>query len=156
VAPRRVRLRSFAKYWLPALLWIALVLVASSDMMSGERTSHIIVPFIRWLVPDVSLQTLGTLMFIVRKLAHLTEYAILAALVLRAFRAGVPRLHWAHVAFTLAIAAATAVSDEFHQSFVASRTGSAVDVAIDLTGALIGVTLYWRFASRKTPPAPER
>ncbi len=50
------------------------------------------------------------------------------------------------VGFACAILAA---SDEFHQSFVPSRTASPVDVMIDIFGALIGLTICVAVASRK-------
>jgi VanZ family protein len=144
-----VRLWKLAKYWLPALLWLALVLVASSDLMSGQQTSRIIGPLLRWLMPNVTPETIATLQFGVRKIAHVTEYAILAALLTRAARAGAERLVWAHVVVALAIAATCAISDEFHQSLLASRHGTVTDVMLDLLGALIGVALYWRFTRRR-------
>jgi len=42
-----------------------------------------------------------------------------------------------------------AASDEFHQSFVPSRTGSPNDVMIDICGALAGLAICWMFASRR-------
>jgi VanZ family protein len=45
--------------------------------------------------------------------------------------------------------AAYAASDEFHQSFVPSRTASLRDVTIDLCGATLAVLLYWSIAPRR-------
>jgi VanZ family protein len=42
-----------------------------------------------------------------------------------------------------------AASDEFHQSFVPSRTASPIDVMIDIIGALIGLTICSTFAARR-------
>ncbi|MBA2433149.1 MAG: VanZ family protein [Chthoniobacterales bacterium] len=139
------RVGKFVKYWVPAIVWIVVALIASSDLMSAERTSRFFVPFLRWLTPDISPETVAMAQLMVRKLAHLTEYGVMAALLLRAIRAGTGPLGWPHVLIALAVAAVCAVSDEFHQSFVASRTGSALDVMIDITGALIGIGAYWLF-----------
>jgi VanZ family protein len=78
---------------------------------------------------------LGTWDTILRKAAHLTEYAILGLLLLRALgREG--------AAFLLG--AAYALTDEIHQHFVHGRHASPVDVAIDSTGVLLGILLFQR------------
>lgn len=84
---------------------------------------------------------------IVRKSAHLIEYAILGALTLRALMpVGVQRVPRATVARTLAYCAAYALLDEAHQALVPSRTGSGVDVLVDVVGATTGTLLivWWR------------
>ena len=66
-----------------------------------------------------------------RKGAHVTEYAMLALLLVRALGREVP-------AFALGVL--YAASDEFHQSFVRGRHAAPLDVAIDAVGVLIGLT----------------
>jgi len=73
--------------------------------------------------------------FALRKVAHLTEYAVLGALVARATQQAAP-------AFLLG--AAYAVTDEVHQHFVRGRHGSVVDVGIDAIGVALGVVAYLR------------
>ena len=63
----------FVKYWLPLLLWLGVIFFGSTDLMSAEHTSRFIVPFLRWLKPDISPETLVSIHFIVRKCAHLGE-----------------------------------------------------------------------------------
>ncbi len=77
---------------------------------------------------------LGTWDYVLRKCAHMTEYGILAVLLVRAIGS---------YAWAFALAVAYAGTDEFHQTFVRGRHGSPVDVGIDAVGALIGLTL-WR------------
>jgi hypothetical protein len=74
----------FVKYWLPLLLWLGVIFLGSTDLMSAEHTSRFIVPFLRWLKPDISPETFASIHFIVRKCAHVGEYAVLALLLLRA------------------------------------------------------------------------
>src|SRR5437762_14140264 len=74
----------FLRYWLPLLVWLGVIFFGSTDLMSAEHTSRFIVPFLRWLKPDISPETLASIHFIVRKCAHLSEYAVLALLLLRA------------------------------------------------------------------------
>lgn len=126
------------------------VFISSTDLLSAEHTSRFIGPFLRWFAPDISEATIASVQLVVRKCAHLTEYAILAALLFRAFRQNPPRVGRA-LAMSFFIAAAYAALDEFHQSYVASRTGSPWDVLIDCAGALAGVLVYWRaIRSRKS------
>ena len=73
--------RSLVKYWALVIAWILLIFLASGDLMSAEHTSRFLVPFLRWLNPDISVETLAEIHFCVRKAAHVTEYAILALLV---------------------------------------------------------------------------
>ena len=137
--------RAFLKNWLPVLVWMALIFTASTDLMSANQTSRFIGPFLRWLIPEISADTVVTVQMFVRKFAHLAEYAIFGALLLRALQGIAPGRAWV-TAFL--IAAVCAVVDEFHQSFVASRTGSPVDVMIDTCGALLGLAVYGFFARK--------
>jgi len=58
---------------------------------------------------------------------------------------------WRPALVALVVAAIYAAFDEFHQSFVPSRTASAHDVAIDIGGAVVGLAIYWAFALRRKP-----
>ena len=143
-------MKSFLKYWLPMLIWLGLIVIGSTDLMSAEHTSRIIGPVLRSFNPDISAETIAQIQFVVRKTAHVMEYAILAALLWRGLRAGV---RWQTRMLRLFIAvwfvcAVFAASDEFHQSFVPSRTASPIDVMIDIFGALIGLVICVFVASR--------
>jgi VanZ family protein len=133
---------SFVKYWAPVIAWMLLIFVASGDLMSAEHTSRFLIPFLRWVAPNISPATLASIQLLVRKCAHLTEYAILAALLYRAFRQDHDRF-WRAAAIAFLVAAIYASLDEFHQSFISSRTGSPWDVAIDCVGAMIGLAICW-------------
>jgi VanZ family protein len=88
-----------------------------------------------------------------RKLGHLMAYAVLAALLWRAFRGQAAFLlkAWAPIILAFVLAVIYATLDEFHQSFVPSRTASARDVAIDIGGAMIGLAICWAFGLRRKP-----
>ena len=146
-----MRARRFVRYWMPAIVWMAVIFLGSTDMLSAAHTSRFLVPFLRWLDPQISLAALNAIQFGIRKLAHLTEYAILAALLWRALRGGTRwQAKMSILVFLTWIACAIfAASDEFHQSFVPSRTSSPVDVMIDVIGALIGLAICLAFASRR-------
>ena len=68
------------KYWAPFIAWLIVIFSASTDTFSSRRTSRFIVPFLRWLKPDISDATVRTVLTVVRKGAHISEYAVLAAL----------------------------------------------------------------------------
>jgi VanZ family protein len=99
--------------WVPVVLWAALIFGLSS-------------------IPSLS-SGLGTWDTVLRKGAHMTEYAILAVLLRRALAAELP---------ALVAAVAYACTDEIHQTFVRGRHGTGVDVAIDGVGAAVGLLAF--------------
>jgi VanZ family protein len=110
-----------ASRWLPVLAWAAIIFAFSSIPSLGTG--------------------LGTWDTILRKSAHLTEYAILAALLWRATGRYGP---------ALVLAVAYAGSDELHQTFVRGRHGSPVDVGVDTIGMLVGLgAVRWRQSRRR-------
>ena len=135
------------KRYAPLLLWLAFITYSSSGQMSASNTSWIIAAVARWFSPDVSNAALNQLTFLVRKTAHFAEYAVLAVLAARVCLTsthGLIHRHWFALAF--ALVALCALSDELHQSFVASRTGSMYDSLLDMTGGLTALTALkiWR------------
>lgn len=105
--------------WLPVVLWAAVIFTFSS-------------------VPSLSTG-LGTWDTVLRKGAHVTEYAILGALLYRAL---------GREALALAAGIAYAATDEVHQYFVRGRHASPVDVAIDATGVALGMVAWLWARSR--------
>ena len=140
------------KYWLPLLVWLVVILIGSTALLSAEQTARFLGPFLRWLDPRIITTTIAAIHFTLRKLGHLTAYGILATLLWRALPgtlASTRSLAIASLVFMLS--AFVAVSDEFHQSFVPSRTASLKDVLIDMCGALVGLTMCGLFAARHKP-----
>jgi VanZ family protein len=107
--------------WLPVVLWAAMIFTFSA-------------------IPSLN-SGLGGWDYVLRKCAHMTEYAILAVLFRRAIGRDAP---------ALLLASAYAVTDEFHQTLVPGRHGTLVDWAIDTVGALLGLALLrcWRRRGR--------
>jgi len=135
--------RNLLKYWLPALIWLGVIFLASTDLMSAEHTSRFLGPFLRWLKPDVTADAIAKVQLFLRKVAHLTEYAILATLLWRAVYSGTNLKIKISTLFVTVWAVSTliAIADEFHQSLVASRTASIGDVRIDMIGAVVGLLI---------------
>jgi VanZ family protein len=103
----------------PVIVWAGLIFVLSS-------------------IPDLGTG-LGGWDLVLRKIGHAAEFAVLGALLARAFGAT-----WR----ALAVGVLYAVSDEVHQLFVPGRSGSALDVALDAVGVAVGVLVWRRFARR--------
>jgi len=105
--------------WLPVLIWAAVIFTLSS-------------------IPSLSTG-LGTWDTILRKAAHLAEYAVLGGLIYRAL---------GREPLALAVGIAYAATDELHQYFVRGRHASPVDVAIDAVGVAIGMLVWLRLRER--------
>jgi VanZ family protein len=103
------------RLWLPVLVWAALIYTFSS-------------------IPSLS-SGLGTADTVLRKAAHMTEYAMLAVLLFRALGDEL-------LAFFGTIL--YAASDELHQTFVRGRHGSPIDAGIDAIGAVVGLAVWLR------------
>lgn len=131
------------------------IFAASTDLGSAEHTSRFLIPFLHWIDPAISWVAIRRIEFLIRKAAHLTEYAVLAVLLLRALRSGWQRAFAQQALLVLVIAGLYAMSDEFHQTFTPSRTPAVRDVMIDCCGAAIGLAVYWtmRRMSERAPAA---
>jgi VanZ family protein len=105
--------------WLPVFAWAAVIFAFSA-------------------IPSLS-SGLGTWDTVLRKGAHITEYAILGALLYRAI--GVEAL-------ALAVGIAYAATDELHQHFVRGRHASPIDVGIDAVGIALGMLVWLRVRPR--------
>ena len=86
---------------------------------------------------------MATIHFITRKIAHFTEYAILGLLAARAFR---PYRRWFLISAVLIVV--YALIDEYHQSFVPSRTASIFDSLIDMSGGLAALIIILKRSRR--------
>ena len=116
----------------------------STDMFAAEHTGSVLWYVLSELAPRVTYEHYTLLHLLTRKAAHLTEYAILACLLLRAFRAGTARAwHWRWATLSLLLVAVHAVLDESHQAYTQFRTGSVADSVLDMAGGLIALALLW-------------
>ena len=132
---------------LPLLVWMWVIFSASGDQMSFGRSSRIIGPIVRWLLPDLSDEAVHAIVVGVRKCAHVAEYAVLALLLWRVLRKPAtpetPAWQWWQAGLVLALVALYAATDEFHQALVPSRQGSAWDVLLDTAGGALGLFGLW-------------
>jgi|SRR5690348_3112550 VanZ family protein len=121
--------------WMPVLIWALAIFCFSTSYFSAEKTSRIIDPILRFLIPGASAATIALGHGLVRKAAHFTNYAILFWLLISG-----PLRTRPYLAFGLCVL--YALLDEGHQILVANRTPSIYDVALDSTGALFSRFLH--------------
>ena len=125
--------------WAPVLVWAALIYLVSDQSRLPQAPT-------------------GLLDLLLKKGGHLTAYAVLAVLVYRALGKLPGDRGRARFIMAWVLTVLYAVTDEIHQSHVPGRTAAAFDVAIDGSGALLGLSL--RLALRRWGaerlPAPWR
>ena len=130
--------------WFALLAWIIFLLYASTDSFSIEETSGLIVPILSFLLPWLTPDELQFAHGVCRKAGHVIGYFILGVLAWRAFTAEPGRFARARL-LAASVVLAVAVTDELHQSFVPSRTGSVLDIGYDCIGGLTALLLVPRF-----------
>ena len=137
----------------PLVFWVGLVLFLSTGNASMSNTSRFIRPLLEFIFPNASIETLDVYHGYIRKLAHITEYAILAFWASRAFSNSSKeflRRFW--YVFVFILVALTASIDETNQSYLASRTGSIYDVLLDIAGGTAMILIFftaWKFSRRR-------
>lgn len=146
IHPEQSRLRRYA----PLIVWMAIIFFASTGEFSASNTTLVIKPLLRWLFPHITDERIAAFHFLLRKLGHFSEYAILGLLAAHAFIASSHdrlRRHWFIVA--LVLVCIYAFSDEYHQSFVLTRTASIYDSLIDILGGFTALVLVFVWRKRR-------
>jgi VanZ family protein len=136
----------FIKRWLPVILWLSFVFFMSTGTFSAENTFSVVRTVLDFLFPRLGPHQAAAIHVIIRKAAHVFEYFILGLLLLRAFRAGSRGTwKWRWSFFAIICLILWSLGDEFHQSFVPTRTASMTDVAIDTAGGVLAqfVGAFW-------------
>ncbi len=145
--------RNFIKYWLPVMFWMAFIFWMSTETFSSENTFSWMEMVLGLLIPKISSQELGLINAVIRKAGHVIEYFILGLLLFRTFSSSsISPWSWRWSFFAVMVVVLWAVSDEFHQSFVPTRTASAVDVGIDTAAGILAQfvgALWHRYNRRK-------
>jgi len=127
-----------ARYWGVVAAWMGVISLLSSDPFSAANTHRYIDPVLRFFFPELSPSGFVLAHSVVRKTAHVLEFAVLGGLSYWASRRGrSPRWRTRWAVQALITAGTFALVDEAHQRFVASRTPSLLDSGIDLAGATL-------------------
>jgi len=145
------------KAWIAAILWLIVIAIESTAWLSSHNTSRILYPLLHFLFGLDYLQ-FEHWHFYIRKGGHVFGYGLLSILLFRAWCETLPAVNgrrwifrWANLA--VLGTAFVASLDEWHQSFIPSRTGTPRDVLLDTCagiGAQILVFLWVRFFSSAT------
>jgi VanZ family protein len=150
--------RAFWRAWIPALIWLGIIAIESTNLLSSQHTSRLLYPLFHFLF-GISREQFEPWHFVIRKTGHVFGYGILSILLFRAWRTTVSvranpswSLVWASIAFFMSVAVASL--DEWHQSFIPSRTGNVYDVLLDSAAALVAqlviVVWIWKKSHRRT------
>lgn len=140
--------------WGLLLAWMGVIFFMSTDTFSAANTSRFLFPALKFLFPVWAPSHFRLVHVMIRKTGHFTEYAVLALLWYRTLQ--IREKSWSYKAALLAVSLSVlyAMTDEFHQSFVPSRTASYVDVGIDSAGALFSMIALWMVVSKRPSHPP--
>ncbi len=141
------------KTWIAAILWLGLIVGESSYFASAENTGRILYPVLHYLF-GVGPAQFPVWHFFLRKTGHFVGYFTLSWLLFRAWRDTFPfpgmswAIQWARISFFMS--ALVACLDEWHQTYLSTRTGNLHDVLLDSTAALVAqVAIYLILRSRQ-------
>lgn len=151
--------RWWFKVWLPVAIAIAIICAESTDTFSSEHTSSWLRPIVERFLGRFADDAWEFFHHYLRKTGHFVGYGTVGFTFLRAWLHTLSRrgtselLSWRLESSILAIfsTAIVASADEFHQSFIPSRTGTPADVLLDTAGATVFCVLVWLICwTRKT------
>jgi hypothetical protein len=139
------------KAWIAAVLWLIVIAIESSSLLSPHNTSRILYPLLHFLF-GMDWRHFVHWHFYMRKAGHVIGYGILSVLLFRAWRVTLrvaenlnPKwtMRWASIA--VLGTALVASLDEWHQSFIPSRTGTVYDVILDTCAGVAAqiVVFFW-------------
>jgi VanZ family protein len=137
--------------WTPVVIAIAVITCESTSTFSAQNTSSWLRPIFEHLFGVFKDSTWESFHHYLRKSGHFLGYGTVGFTFLRAWlhtlarRGPAQLLSWRLESSILAIfsTAIVASCDEFHQSFLPSRTGTPVDVVLDTAGATTLCLLVW-------------
>jgi VanZ family protein len=129
-------MKKFLLHWFPAIAWMIIIFAFSAQPKGG--------------LPDYGEED-----FLFKKIAHILEYGLLAALMLRGVKSDA-KIRISHLFTSFALTALYAVSDEVHQLFVPGREGRILDVVFDSLGATISLSLLWLWFRLRAVPSPNK
>ena len=150
---KKKRRPSIALAWSFVVVWAGVIWTLGGDGYSLQETSRFLSPIIEFVFGEIEGPRKWRIYLAVRKSAHFVEYAILAFFTFRAALLSAPRNRVATAAWTaLFFVGLVASADEARQAFSSSRTGSANDVLIDVTGGVVAIGAMLLIVRRMRAP----
>jgi len=138
-------------------VWVGLIAVESTEYLSAQNTSSILYSLLTRVFGGINLYDFLVWHHYMRKTGHVMGYGILSLLLLRAWRDTLAYTSaWAWRTALLAWLGTVFVAsmDEWHQSFLPSRTGTVWDVVLDSIAGLVFL-LFAYFWSRRSRTAQQ-
>jgi VanZ family protein len=130
--------------WVVTIAWAGTISVLSTGAYSSSVTGWLLAQLLHSLRIHLTPHTFARIHFLIRKLAHCTEYGVFGLLLYHSFEPRYPERWDIRGALSaLIIAGLFSLTDEYHQSFVPGRTASLVDCALDTAGALLGMIFLY-------------
>ena len=133
------------------IIWMIVIFIFSA--MTGEESGNLSSGLVHALLKNIPFLAESELAhLVVRKLAHMTEYAILCLLIINLEKQIGFKIKLKHILIGIFISCIYAMTDEYHQSFVSERSGNIIDVGIDTLGAAIAgiaVLIVSRFKNKE-------
>lgn len=150
------------KAWIALILWLIVIAIESTTYLSSDNTSRFLYPVLHFLF-GIDYATFEPLHHFLRKCGHVFGYGLLSILLFRAWRETFPRIdgakwsaRWAAIAlFGTALVASL---DEWHQSYIPTRTGTYRDVILDTCAGLaaqLAIFLYYQRTPNKSAASAE-
>ena len=143
--------------WLPAAVWIGIIRIESTDIFSSEHTGNMLYALLTHLFGNINLYHFLIFHHFLRKTGHFVGYGMLGLFLLRGWRAtfGQERLMlWRTALLSWLGTAFVAAMDEWHQSFIPSRTGTWKDAVLDSVGGLLFLLVAYFWLRRTTEGSP--
>jgi VanZ family protein len=148
--------KQILKAWVASLLWLGLIAVESTNYLSAANTSRILYPIFHFFtgVDPVRFEVWD---FYIRKVGHFVGYSGLSLLLFHTWHVTLPMgraarwsIRWAGIAFLMSVL--VACLDEWHQTYLISRTGTIHDVFLDSSAALAAQIVILVLVSRTRGP----
>lgn len=154
---RPLRRAAWLLIWLPAFLMTIAIAVESTSTFSAHNTSSFLRPIVERVVGPLRDATWEHLHHLLRKSGHFAGYGFLCLMYLRGWLLTFSQRRWSPgswrlrcCAFAVASTFAVASLDEWHQTFLPSRTGLFSDVLLDTSGGLVMCGLVWLLLFRRS------
>jgi VanZ family protein len=140
----------FFHFALP-IVWTLCIFGFSTDILSARRTGPATHSILVHLLPFLTEAELETAHILIRKLGHVSEYALLALLWRHAWMHGAGASRSRALILAVVLSVGYAALDEWHQTFTRERQGSIADVAVDSIGVCLatGIALQRDAIARK-------
>ena len=131
------------KYFIPSILIMVIIFMFSSQ--TGEESSGLSSQIVYWIQNYLHIPISE---FMIRKAAHMSEYAFLTLTYIYGFYKSGFKLKKI-LLYSILATFTYACSDEIHQLLISGRAGQFTDVLIDTCGGLIMITIFGLFHRKK-------